>query len=111
MTEQEMLEELKTMISPDEAEEKVLKSLLRRAGDIVLNKRYPFGYESGTKVPDRYQGVQLEIALELYAKTGVEGQTSHGEGDTSRTYESAGISKSLLSRIVPLAGTVAKTKA
>ena len=106
MTEDEKLVELKKMIKPDVVEEELLRSLLRRSKSIVLNKRYPFGPPANTEVPTRYEDVQLEIAVELYSKIGIEGQTSHSESGISRHYETGSVSSSLLSRIMPVVGSV-----
>lgn len=106
MTEDEKLVKLKTMIKPDVVEEEVLRSLLSRSENIVLNKRYPFGPPETATVPKKYEYVQLEIALELYAKIGIEGQTSHSESGISRHYETGSVSRSLLSRIMPVVGSV-----
>ena len=42
-----------------------------------------------------------ENCVELYSKMGAEGQTSHAENTIARSYESAGISPSLLAEITP----------
>jgi hypothetical protein len=44
--------------------------------------------------------------VELFSKMGAEGQTAHNENGINRTYESAGVSNSLLRRIVPICGGV-----
>ena len=106
MTNQEKLGKLNSMIMPDSASEELLLTLIDAAAEIVLSRRFPFGYEEGTAVPAQYEMTQIRIALELYSKMGAEGQTAHSENGISRTWESADVSPSLLSRIVPLAGGV-----
>ena len=106
MTKEEKIARFAVLISPDTASEELLSALLDQAGDIVLNRRYPFGVPEWTDVPAMYEHVQLQIAVELYSKMGVEGQTGHSENGVNRSYEAADVSPSLLKRIVPLAGGV-----
>ena len=106
MTDSEKLAGLKVLISPDTASDELMSYLLEQSGGIVLNKRYPFGVPEGATVPAAYEHIQLQIAIELFSKMGAEGQTMHSENGTSRNYESAGVSPSLLKRIVPLVGSV-----
>lgn len=108
MTEQEKLTDLKLRILPDVVDDALLRSFLRNAERIVLNRRYPFGYKDGTTVPTRYEDVQMDIAVELYSKIGVEGQIGHSESGTNRTWESAHVSKSLLNKITPVVGCITK---
>lgn len=102
----EKLARLSELISPEQASESLLLSLLEQSEGIVLNKRYPFGAPEGAVVEARYEHIQLQIAVELFSKMGAEGQTAHNENGISRSYESADVSPSLLRRIVPLAGSV-----
>ena len=46
-----------------------------------------------------YVSVLAMMCNDIYMKMGAEGETSHGEGNTSRTYESAWISKSLINSL------------
>ena len=106
MTEMEKVERLEVLISPDTASPELLTILMEQAEGIVLNKRYPFGVPEDATVPAAYEHIQIQIALELFAKMGAEGQTAHGENGINRTYEAADVSPSLLRRIVPLVGSV-----
>lgn len=106
MTEMEKAERLGVLISPDTASPELLTILLEQAEGIVLNKRYPFGVPEDATVPPAYEHIQIQIALELFAKMGAEGQTAHNENGINRTYEAADVSPSLLRRIVPLVGSV-----
>lgn len=104
------LEDKKTlfrgMISPDTIEDEALTALLTVSESIILNKMYPFGYEDGKTVPQRYGSLQVEIAIEVWNHRGAEGQISHSENGISRGWESAGVSSTLLSRITPAVGSV-----
>lgn len=106
MTNEEKLEGLRVLISPETADDSLLSILLSQAAGIVLNKRYPFGQPEGAEVPKAYEHIQLQIADELFAKMGAEGQTAHKENGIDRTYEAADVSPSLLKRIIPICGSV-----
>lgn len=106
MTNEEKLARLEVLISPDTASAELLENLLWQAEGIVLNRRYPFGTPEGATVTSAYEHIQIQIALELYAKMGAEGQTGHSENGVSRSYEAADVSPSLLKRILPVAGSV-----
>ena len=106
MTNEEKITSLAALISPDTADEALLATYITLSEGIVLNKRYPFGAPAGAKVPHQYEYIQLQIALELFAKRGAEGQTEHDENGIARKYESANVSDSLLRRITPVVGSV-----
>lgn len=106
MTDSEKLGRFQELILPDTASTDLLATLLEQAEGIVLNRRYPFGVPENATVPQAYEHIQLQIALELFSKLGAEGQTAHSENAINRTYESADVSPSLLRRIVPLVGSV-----
>ena len=106
MTNEEKITSLAALISPDTADEALLATYITLSEGIVLNKRYPFGAPSGATVPLQYEHIQLQIALELFAKRGAEGQTEHDENGIARKYESANVSDSLLRRITPVVGSV-----
>lgn len=106
MTTEEKILRLEVLISPDTVSEDLLTYLLEQAEGIVLNRRYPFGVPEGASVPNAYEHIQLQIAVELFAKMGAEGQTAHNENGVNRSYEAADVSPTLLKRIVPVAGSV-----
>lgn len=106
MTNTEKLERFEVLILPDTAPANLLSFLLEQAEGIVLNRRYPFGAPEGATVPEAYEHIQLQIAVEMFSKMGAEGQTGHSENGVNRSYEAADISPSLLKRIVPVAGSV-----
>lgn len=106
MTDLEKISRLEVLISPDKASTDLLAILVEQAGDIVLNRRYPLGVPEDAVVPRVYEHIQLQIAVELFAKMGAEGQTAHNENGVNRSYEAADVSPSLLRRIVPVAGSV-----
>ena len=77
MTNEEKITSLAALISPDTADEVLLATYITLSEGIVLNRRYPLGLPDGAKVPPQYEYIQLQIALELFAKRGAEGQIEH----------------------------------
>lgn len=59
-----------------------------------------------TVLEPQYLDLQYRCAIDLYNKTGAEGQISHSENGISRTWESSWISEELLSDVVPMVGVV-----
>lgn len=106
MSNEEKIERLAVLISPDVATDDLLLFLLEQAEGIVLNRRYPFGAPEGATLSPLHEQIQIRIALELYSKMGAEGQVAHSENGVSRTYEAADVSPSLLRQIVPVCGSV-----
>ncbi len=98
------LERLKLRI-PENKNELELVDVLESAKAVILSRRYPFG-EQPTEIEKKYEDLQVRIAVELYNKRGVEGQTSHSENGVSRSYASASVSEELLREITPKAGVV-----
>ncbi len=98
------LERLKLRI-PENDYELELVDVLDSAKAIILSRRYPFG-DHPDEIEKRYEDLQVRIAVELYNKRGVEGQTSHSENGVSRSYASASVSEDLLREITPKAGVV-----
>lgn len=106
MTNDEKIAKLEVLISPDTASPDLLLYLVEQSEGILLNRRYPFGVPEGATVTAQHEQIQLRIALELFSKMGAEGQVSHGENSTSRVWEAADVSPSLLRQIVPHVGGV-----
>ncbi len=98
------LERLKLRI-PENDNELELVDVLESAKAVILSRRYPFG-EHPDEIEKKYEDLQVRIAVELYNKRGVEGQTSHSENGVSRSYASASVSEDLLREITPKAGVV-----
>lgn len=106
MTNDEKIERLAVLISPDTATDDLLHYLLEQSEGIVLNRRYPFGAPEGATLSPFLEQIQIRVAVELFSKMGAEGQTAHNENGVSRTYEAADVSPSLLRQIVPVCGSV-----
>lgn len=89
----------------DSSKDDYLLFLLDLAGNKLLERLYPFD-TSKDVIPLRYQYKQIEIALYLYNKQGVEGQTSHSENGIGRGYENADIPDSLMQGVTPFVGVI-----
>lgn len=110
MTDADKLARLKTRIPAEDLSEisdEELLVLIDEAGELILNRMYPFARPSGvTDVPARYENIQIQIAIELVNRRGAEGEMSHSENGTVRSYESGSVSSSLLKKIAPHCGSV-----
>lgn len=81
----------------------VLLSYLNIAKRKMLNRMYPFGQPvQAMDVPERYESLQLEIAVVLMNKRGAEGEVQHNENGVSRIYGNADIPQALLAEITPM---------
>lgn len=103
MTIEEKIVEFGKGIAPDVADVEVSKSELLAAETMILNKMYPFGYKDGTEVPSRYERLQIKLAVELFTQRGAEGQASHTENGTTRTWPSV---SRILSQVMSHCGSV-----
>ena len=106
MDDDQKLEKLKVLISPDTASDTLLSFLLEQSEGIILNRRYPFGAPEDATLSAMHEQIQLRIAVELFSKMGAEGQTEHAENGITRKWEAADVSPSLLRTIVPVCGSV-----
>ena len=106
MTNEQKIEKLKVLISPDTASDELLVYLLEQSEGIILSRRYPFGSPEGATLSALHEQIQIRIAVELFSKMGAEGQTTHIENGVHRTWEAGDVSPSLLKHIVPCVGSV-----
>ena len=106
MTNEQKIEKLKVLISPDTATDQLLLYLLEQAEGIILNRRYPFGAPEGATLSALHQQIQIHMAVELFGKMGAEGQTAHEENGIKRTWAAGDVSPNLLRMIVPVCGSV-----
>lgn len=94
----------------DEKLNGILLLLIKDAIDEVCNIAYPWNYSSSTeetkmkeRICNKYRSKIRKIAEYHYGKQAAEGETSHSENGTIRSYESAGTPPSYLSEITPMA--------
>lgn len=78
---------------------------LENAKLAILNRLYPYD-NTKTDIPERYEYLQMQIAIYLINKVGAEGETNHTEGGISRTYGSSGIPESYLREVTPCVGVI-----
>lgn len=101
MTDSEKLEMLRALIGSSTLSDGALSAYLKIAGEKVLRRCYPFAASTQTyTVPERYETIQVELAVNEVLKRGAEGQSSMSDNGVSRVYESEDV---LLNRIVPYA--------
>jgi hypothetical protein len=106
MTNEQKIERVKVLISPDTASNELISYLLEQSEGIILNRRYPFGAPEGATLSPLHEQIQMRIVLELFSKMGAEGQVSMSENGISRVWEAADVSPSLLRQIIPVCGSV-----
>ena len=85
------LEKLKTLIG--ESDEAVLLSLILRVENIILSET------NRDKLTPALERLVPEIVIELYNRSGSEGEQSRSEGGISVTYSDNGLSTGILQRI------------
>ena len=101
MTDTEKLEMLKALIGTTSLSDDALSVYLKIAGEKVLRRCYPFAASTQDYiVPERYETIQVELAVNEIVKRGAQGQSSFSDNGVSRVYESEDV---LLNRIVPYA--------
>lgn len=101
MTDSEKLKMLRALIGSSTLSDDALSVYLKIAGEKVLRRCYP--YAASTQeytVPERYETIQVELAVNEVLKRGAQGQSSMSDNGVSRVYESEDV---LLNRIMPYA--------
>jgi len=100
MTIEQKIDEMITLLGEEDSE--LYEVYLLQAREKILNKLYPFGCEANKKidVPDRYERLQIELAITLYNMRGVEGQDKHTENGISRSWRSE---TQILAELTPFA--------
>lgn len=78
-----MVDKLKTLLGiTDSAQDNLLEILIDDAKSAVL------GYTCRTALLPELEQYVIKLAVVYYNRMGVEGQTSHGEGGISRSFDS-----------------------
>ncbi|MEG1106683.1 MAG: DNA-packaging protein [Eubacterium sp.] len=101
---------LKKRINPEDLPktDSILEAHLEDAKWTIQNRRFPCG-DFPEDLESQYLNLQIRIALEMFNKEGAEGQTGHSENGTNRSYETAGVSNSLLSEILPRVSVIERS--
>lgn len=76
-----MLEKLKRRV-PDEIDDTLLGNLIEQAGGMLL------AYTGRSALPEALIPAQIELALVIYNRRGMEGESAHAEGSLSVSAES-----------------------
>ena len=97
------LERLK--LRTQEPDEAVLLDCLESAKAAIMSRRFSY-QEWPDELEKQYLDLQYRIALDLYNKSGAEGELLHIENGIHRSYESSWISEQLLLEVVPMCGVV-----
>ena len=80
----------------------LLSTYLDLAAEKILDRRYPFGRPEGAAVEERWQGIQIEIAVYMFNHRGSEGESLHSENGISRSYGGqTDVPPELLQRVTP----------
>lgn len=103
MTNDEKRIALLNLLSPEQESEEILDEMIEISKQMILNKMYPFGYDSQKEVPARYEQIQVLLAAEIYSQRGAEGQTAHSENGISRTWAEK---SKYLAQVMPHCGSV-----
>lgn len=103
MTDEEMVAQVRTLVDEPRFD-KFAEHYLGIAKGAVLSQLYPFGGREWADVPEMLHARTVEIAVYLVNRRGAEGETSHSESGTSRSYESAGIPRSYFAGMAPMVG-------
>jgi len=86
----------------DESDSDVIKAYLDVAKGRIMTRAYPFVADlSMLSFPARYDDLHVRLAVDMWAKRGAEGQSSHNENGVSRTYEPQ---SRLLAEVIPYVG-------
>ena len=100
----EMVEYIHDMVNDDRYDD-LIPMYLEIAQQKVVERLWPFAPEATwDDVPDRYWGVACNIAVYLINKRGAEGETTHRESGTSRTWASADVPNVMFAGITPHVG-------
>jgi hypothetical protein len=93
------IDTLKLLLDTPDVPDAILQFHLDRASDIICELRH------SDVVEPQYLNIQIQMAIELFNKMGVEGQVGHSENGVSRTYGTGDISETLLNQIQPYVRT------
>lgn len=100
MTDEEKLAMLKAMTG--ESDTDILSAYLLISKNEVMRRAYPYG-DGTEEFPEKYDTVQIDIAVYLLNKRGAEGEKQHSENGVQRTYEDGDIPPSMARKIIPMA--------
>ncbi len=86
----------------DETDSGVVEAYLDVARSRIMSRAYPFVSDlSLLSFPARYDDLHVRLAIDMWAKRGAEGQSSHNENGINRSYEPQ---SRLLAEVIPYVG-------
>lgn len=103
MTDEEMVSRVMELVAEPRFD-RYAEHYIDVAKAAVLSQLFPYGGAEWEMVPTVHHPRTVEIAVYLVNRRGAEGETSHSESGTSRTYESAGIPRSYFAGMAPMVG-------
>ena len=89
-----------------EPNSQVIEDCVETAEAIYTSLRYPYTANPPQDSGVRHDNWVYRAALELYTKSGAEGQLAHSENGISRTWDSGSLSKALAMEIIPVCGVI-----
>jgi hypothetical protein len=96
-----LIDRMKLRLLPTvESNEALLAELILSAGEDVML------YTNRTTVPASLEGIQVDLAVIRYNQRGIEGESSHSEGEVGRSISSLPQEKQFLLNNMRLARTV-----
>lgn len=89
MTVVEKVKTVQALVGGDtQATLELVSVYLDDAKEAILNRRYPFGFDSSKDVPSQYERLQCRLAARYFLRRGAEGEDSHSEDGADRSYGS-----------------------
>lgn len=100
MTDQQKIAQF--VLLTGETDNELAATYLDVAGGMVVQRAYPFiSDRSSLEVPEQYDVLHVQLAVNIWARRGAEGESSHDENGVKRRYEST---ESLLGQVIPYVG-------
>lgn len=108
MTDAEKLTTLQSLLANDVAapDSTALSAYLTIAGLEIINWRYSQSSETVSAVPTEYEMTQIYAVLAGLSTSGAEGEVSHSENGTSRTFKYADMIDYIRAHVRPICKVV-----
>ena len=101
MTNDEKIVQMQEMLG-EEYSASLLGVYLRQAKQFILNKRFPYG-EQPSEVEEKYEQLEIELAISIFNERGAEGQLTHNENGVSRHWRTK---EEIMYDVVPCASVL-----